>query len=406
MFKGNEQEGEQQIKVDEEDTRVPVCHWENCGLQFPSLQQLVSHIEHEHAIALQPYVCYWEKCPRRKKPFDARYKLVTHLRCHTGERPYMCNHSMCGRKFSRLENLKLHKRTHTGEKPYMCHHENCGKRFNNTSDRAKHMKTHITRKPYLCKFPGCDKAYTDPSSMRKHIKFAHKSKNSEVSPISGTPQQLLSPPSRQVSESSAAPERGHSVPPLLCPVGDLVAQQSSAGLQSIQQLPGGYTLATQPVCHFAQSGLSTPNKPVTILVPVNHPTGTTEQSSSTYAQYTTTSEPMPTLVQLLPQPKQFVLLPQVSENTNAAMAVVQNPATISPQFVNYVQPVTSLLPISQLTTPPSLRPSFGIAPTLLTTGQVSPTILPQMTNRQVQQPILLPLPTLSQVNQSSIINNE
>ena len=152
------------------------CRWENCEEQFKTLQQLVAHLEHQHTMSLLSYVCMWEGCTRQRKPFDARYKLVTHLRCHTGERPFKCGHPGCGRRFSRLENLKLHTRTHTGEKPYTCHHKGCEKRFNNTSDRAKHMKTHITRKPYVCKHEGCGKAYTDPSSMRKHVKLAHKEK--------------------------------------------------------------------------------------------------------------------------------------------------------------------------------------------------------------------------------------
>lgn len=150
------------------------CQWQECTCTFSSLQQLVSHLEHNHTLSLQSFICLWRGCSRAKKPFDARYKLITHLRCHTGERPYKCSHSGCTRRFSRLENLKLHVRTHTGEKPYVCHHEGCEKKFNNTSDRAKHMKTHVTKKPYLCKYPGCNKAYTDPSSMRKHTKFAHK----------------------------------------------------------------------------------------------------------------------------------------------------------------------------------------------------------------------------------------
>ena len=159
-----------------DDSGPFMCCWENCNQEFPQLESLVGHLDRDHTLAMDKYVCQWKECARSRKPFDARYKLITHLRCHTGEKPYRCEYPTCTRSFSRLENLKLHVRTHTGEKPYECHYEGCTKKFNNTSDRAKHMKTHITRKPYVCKYPGCGKSYTDPSSMRKHIKYTHKLK--------------------------------------------------------------------------------------------------------------------------------------------------------------------------------------------------------------------------------------
>lgn len=177
-----------------------LCLWDSCQQEFPSLLSLVTHLDRAHTLAMTQFVCLWENCSRKLKPFDARYKLITHLRCHTGEKPYQCDVVSCKRSFSRLENLKLHTRTHTGEKPYQCDYAGCTKKFNNTSDRAKHKKTHVTRKPYACRYPGCGKSYTDPSSMRKHIKYTHKLKEeSERAGLS-----LLPLPKRKRSSASSS----------------------------------------------------------------------------------------------------------------------------------------------------------------------------------------------------------
>ncbi|CAL1677765.1 unnamed protein product [Lasius platythorax] len=151
------------------------CHWRDCGLEFPTQDDLVKHINNDHIHAnKKSFVCGWEECSREEKPFKAQYMLVVHMRRHTGEKPHKCTFEGCFKAYSRLENLKTHLRSHTGEKPYTCEYPGCSKAFSNASDRAKHQnRTHSNEKPYVCKAPGCTKRYTDPSSLRKHVKTVH-----------------------------------------------------------------------------------------------------------------------------------------------------------------------------------------------------------------------------------------
>lgn len=148
------------------------CQWIDCRALFDDQENLVRHIEscHIDQKVRDEYTCFWQSCPRRHRPFNARYKLLIHMRVHSGEKPNRCTFDGCTKAFSRLENLKIHLRSHTGERPYSCQYPGCPKAFSNSSDRAKHQRTHQDTKPYACLIPGCCKRYTDPSSLRKHYK--------------------------------------------------------------------------------------------------------------------------------------------------------------------------------------------------------------------------------------------
>ena len=165
----------------EEANGVFICQWQEaklagsegdlCGKEMVGLQSVVDHLRDEHlAQALGNYSCYWKDCPRAGIPFKAKYKLVNHLRVHTGEKPFPCSYADCNKVFARSENLKIHIRTHTGEKPFVCEFPGCDRRFANSSDRRKHIHVHTLEKPYRCKFHGCNKCYTHPSSLRKHVR--------------------------------------------------------------------------------------------------------------------------------------------------------------------------------------------------------------------------------------------
>ncbi|CAB3236972.1 unnamed protein product [Arctia plantaginis] len=152
------------------DNLEGLCGWRGCNARFESVARLSAHVARAHALAHSDglFYCAWKGCSRPQKGFNARYKMLVHVRTHTNERPHTCN--QCNKSFSRAENLKIHFRSHSGEKPYVCPYEGCGKAYSNSSDRFKHTRTHAVEKPYCCKVPGCNKRYTDPSSLRKHVK--------------------------------------------------------------------------------------------------------------------------------------------------------------------------------------------------------------------------------------------
>ena len=68
------------------------CEWVECGQVFAERGELVTHLEKAHIDQRrgEDFTCFWHNCNRQKKPFNARYKLLIHMRVHSGERPNKC----------------------------------------------------------------------------------------------------------------------------------------------------------------------------------------------------------------------------------------------------------------------------------------------------------------------------
>ncbi|XP_077598039.1 uncharacterized protein LOC144213446 isoform X1 [Stigmatopora nigra] len=78
------------------------------------------------------------KCFQCGKTFGTKFSLKTHIRSHTGKKPFSC--TVCGKRFTQKGNLNSHARTHTGDKPFSCSF--CGQGFTQKETLKTHIRTH------------------------------------------------------------------------------------------------------------------------------------------------------------------------------------------------------------------------------------------------------------------------
>lgn len=88
--------------------RRQACRWVDCCAAYEQQEELVRHIEKSHIDQRkgEDFTCFWAGCVRRYKPFNARYKLLIHMRVHSGEKPNKCMVSSQGHRVTLQPNQK------------------------------------------------------------------------------------------------------------------------------------------------------------------------------------------------------------------------------------------------------------------------------------------------------------
>eukprot|EP01083_Nonionella_stella_P063717 165585_1 len=169
------------------------CHYVGCGMSFADTSHLVTHIR-THT-GEKPFKCNQSGCT---KAFATRYSLNRHIRTHTGEKPYQCNYCTesfitsckrnkhitkhhlrsfpchyigCDTSFDSHCALVKHIRTHTGEKPFKCNQSGCKKAFARRDILERHIRMHTGEKPYQCNY--CTESFITSCKRNKHITKHH-----------------------------------------------------------------------------------------------------------------------------------------------------------------------------------------------------------------------------------------
>ncbi|XP_039297032.1 zinc finger protein 432-like isoform X3 [Nilaparvata lugens] len=126
-----------------------------CDEAFSSTRELNLHCRihtaGKHACKFCNYKTKWKS------------QLITHLRTHTGERPFSCD--LCDYKATQKSNLIKHLKSHTGERPFSC--DLCDYKATRKSCLIIHLRTHTGETPFSCNL--CDYKTTHKSTLIRHL---------------------------------------------------------------------------------------------------------------------------------------------------------------------------------------------------------------------------------------------
>lgn len=85
--------------------------------------------------------------PGCDKIFNRPYNFKSHIKVHSGERPYKCGH--CELSFARCHDLKRHEKIHNENSKIQNECDCCGKKFSRPDALNRHIKLNACQKIFL-----------------------------------------------------------------------------------------------------------------------------------------------------------------------------------------------------------------------------------------------------------------
>uniref|UniRef100_A0A8C1J8F6 Zinc finger protein 711 n=1 Tax=Cyprinus carpio TaxID=7962 RepID=A0A8C1J8F6_CYPCA len=137
-------------------------HCEHCDFRCADQSNLKTHIKSKHGTDL-PFKC--GHCPQA---FADDKELQRHTEIFQGHKTHQCPH--CEHKSTNSSDLKRHViSVHTKDFPHKC--DVCEKGFHRPSELKKHAETHKGNKVHQCRH--CDFKTSDPFTLSRHILSVH-----------------------------------------------------------------------------------------------------------------------------------------------------------------------------------------------------------------------------------------